>query len=103
MCVNSSPLPPSKSSLDVGEFARAVRAYCMKFSGSVTSWIRSAEHNHDVGGVPDSLHLLGLAVDVTYDGGRPGTEADAELASWGLVRIVEGDHDHIMVPRKGQG
>jgi len=87
--------------MEIGEFSRAVRTYCMKFSGSVTSWIRSPNHNHLVGGVPDSLHLDGLAVDVVYDGARPGSEADAELVAYGLVRIAEGDHDHIMAARKG--
>lgn len=82
--------------MDVGEFARMVHRYCLIFSGSVTSWTRSPKHNHDVGGVKNSKHLDGLAVDVVYDGGRPGDEADAELRSRGLCRIKEGDHDHIM-------
>lgn len=85
--------------MEIGEFARAVQSYCLKFSGSVTSWLRSPNHNHLVGGVANSQHLTGEAVDVVYDGARPGAEADAELAQWGLLRIKENDHDHIMAPR----
>lgn len=86
--------------MEVGEFARHVVRYCLIFSGSVTSWMRSPEHNARVGGVPTSRHLDGLAVDIVYEGARPGAEADRELASRGLIRIVEGDHDHVMVPRR---
>lgn len=59
------------------------------------------DRNREVGGADNSRHLEGLAVDVVYDGARPGPEADAWLRQHGLVRIVKNDHDHIMVPRGG--
>ena len=37
--------------------------------GVVTSTFRTVAHNHAVGGVPDSFHLLGRAIDVAR---RPG-------------------------------
>jgi hypothetical protein len=82
--------------LTLDAFADAVYDYCMAFSGSVTSWMRTPARNAAVGGVPRSAHLVGLAVDVVYDGARPGPPADAWLALRGLKRINEGDHDHLM-------
>lgn len=82
--------------MDVRDFAAGVVAYCLAFSGSVTSWCRSVERNREVGGVPRSAHLVGLAVDVVYDGASPGPEADHFLGAHGLKRLPEGDHDHIM-------
>ncbi len=29
----------------------------------ITSWLRSVQHNRDIGGAPKSAHLLGLATD----------------------------------------
>lgn len=82
--------------MDVRDFAASAVSYCFAFSGSVTSWVRTVEHNGAVGGVPDSAHLRGLACDVIYDGSPPGDEADDWLAAHGLRRIREGDHDHLM-------
>ncbi len=83
----------------VGVFAEHVFDYCLAFSGSVTSWCRSIARNAAVGGVANSQHLTGLAVDVVYDGAPPGPEATEWLAQRHLLRIPEGDHDHIMAPR----
>lgn len=81
--------------MEVQAFAHAVYRYCLAFSGSVTSWVRSVQRNTRVGGVRRSPHLVGLGADVVYDGARPGPEADRELAAWGLRRIAEADHDHL--------
>lgn len=81
--------------MEIGEFARHLHDYCLAYSASVTSWIRTPDHNIRVGGVPNSRHLLGVAADVIYDGSPPGDQADAMLARRGLQRIREGDHDHI--------
>ena len=82
--------------LTLAVFSDAALEYCQVFSGSVTSWYRTVDHNAEVGGHPRSAHLVGLAVDVVYDGSRPGPQADAWLALHGLKRLVEGDHDHLM-------
>jgi len=78
------------------QFAGLVYDYGLAFSASATSWFRTPDHNKLVGGIARSAHLAGLAVDVVYDGARPGEEADSWLASRGLVRLPEGDHDHLM-------
>jgi hypothetical protein len=80
----------------VGEFAEFLFDYCIAFSGSVTSWVRTVTRNRAVGGVVKSAHLIGVAADVVYDGARPGPEADTWLAARGLKRLPEGDHDHVM-------
>lgn len=60
---------------------------------TITSWWRTPEHNRNVGGVPNSLHLIGWAWDVV-----PVTrENELRLASMGLTTINEGDHIHAMV------
>jgi hypothetical protein len=79
-----------------GHFAELLWGYTVTFSGSVTSWMRTVEHNAKVGGVEKSAHLYGVAADVVYDGSPPGPEADEWLRRRGLKRIREGDHDHIM-------
>lgn len=86
----------SQPDLTVEEFAGAMYDYGQAFSASVTSWGRTVEHNRAVGGVVRSAHLAWLAVDVVYDGARPGPEADTWLRTRGLRRIPEGDHDHLM-------
>ena len=37
----------------------------------VNSGFRSEAHNQDIGGVPNSRHLLGQAADITIDGLNP--------------------------------
>jgi hypothetical protein len=45
-------------------FTCNVVVLCQLYDGRVTSWARSAHHNRLVGGVSNSLHLVGLAADV---------------------------------------
>jgi hypothetical protein len=65
--------------------------------GTVTSTTRTWEHNRLVGGVPNSFHLLGRAIDIAR---RPGvTHADiaASFRNAGFVLVEsldEGDHSH---------
>jgi hypothetical protein len=59
---------------------------------TITSWWRSPWKNAEVGGVPDSKHLVGLAWDVV-----PVTrENEAKLSALGLKVINEGNHLHAM-------
>jgi len=76
-------------------FRELVYTYCLVFSGSETSVLRTVDHNRDVGGVAGGPHIAGLGADVTYDGARPGPEADRWLAREGLRRLPESDHDHL--------
>lgn len=57
---------------------------------TITSWWRSPWRNREVGGVANSLHMIGLAWDVI-----PATkENKTKLAGLGLRVIDEGDHLH---------
>ena len=65
--------------------------------GLVTSIYRSEAHNRAVGGVPNSYHLAGQAIDVAR---RPGVShfqvaAALRKAGFDLVESIdEGDHSH---------
>jgi hypothetical protein len=83
--------------MEFPEFCEKVREYCHVTRGSVTSWIRTPLHNAAVGGVPQSLHILGLAADVVFDQPPLPEAMRREAASvLDLHLIVEGDHDHVM-------
>lgn len=59
----------------------------------LTSWFRDRTSNTRVGGHPQSLHLVGLALDVL-----PATEAvRAAFARQGLIAVNEGDHVHVQL------
>lgn len=88
----STPRPPAKpfdlkgASMLGGQF------------GTVTSTVRSPERNRRVGGVPNSYHLKGRAIDIAR---KPGvTHAQIEKAyrdaGYSVVESIdEGDHSHI--------
>lgn len=60
---------------------------------TVTSWWRSIEKNYSVGGVSNSLHLVGMAWDVV-----PVNDENAQiLRNAGLRVIDEGDHLHAQI------
>jgi hypothetical protein len=81
--------------MDIRDFAVAVETYGKALGGSVTSWGRTEVHNRAVGGVPNSLHVRWLAVDVVYDA-PPELDVASDLASsLGLRLVRESDHDHL--------
>jgi hypothetical protein len=79
------------------DFAHAVEFLCQQFGGSVTSGHRSAKRNAAVGGVPNSLHLQGLAVDIVLDDPAHHGEFLMACSRLGLRAIDEGDHIHVQV------
>jgi hypothetical protein len=65
--------------------------------GTITSTFRSVAHNRAVGGVPNSYHLLGRAIDVVRRRGITHHQIEAALRSAGFSLIEsldEGDHSH---------
>jgi hypothetical protein len=65
--------------------------------GVVTSTFRTAAHNRDVGGVPNSFHLLGRAMDIARRPGITHAQIAAALRSAGYFLVEsldEGDHSH---------
>lgn len=65
--------------------------------GIATSLWRSAEHNRRVGGMPNSYHLSGRAIDVQRRPGVSHAMLDAALRRAGFVPIEsidEIDHSH---------
>ena len=67
------------------------------FPFSVTSWIRSEKRNKEVGGVVNSYHLFGLAVDVVLDNPADKGRFIKAAQQLGLDAIDEGDHVHVEV------
>ena len=76
-------------------FEDKIRILATLYDFSVTSWIRSRRYNTDVGGVPGSLHLLGLAVDVVLENREELSEFMADSRRLELVVFVEEDHIHL--------
>ena len=72
--------------------------------GTVTSVLRTPEHNRKVGGVVNSYHLTGRAIDIAR---RPGVRhadiaAALRKAGFQLVESLdEGDHSHFAFARAG--
>lgn len=64
------------------------------FSFSVTSWWRTVKRNNDVGGLPKSLHLKGLALDIVLDNLEDDEEFKAAAGDLGIHVYKEDDHLH---------
>jgi len=76
-------------------FEDKITVLLLAYPGSITSWIRSKSRNTLVGGANNSLHLLGLAVDIVLD--SVGDKADFKIMAQRLNLWVldEGDHLHV--------
>lgn len=65
--------------------------------GAITSTYRSAAHNLAVGGVPNSYHLRGRAIDIVRKPGVRHHQIAAAFRSAGydlIESLDEGDHSH---------
>lgn len=76
-------------------FILAVVSLKEKYEFSVTSWIRSAKRNHEVGGKSSSYHLLGLGVDCLLDAPTYKDSFIKDAKRLGLDAVDEGDHVHL--------
>jgi len=80
-------------------FEDKIRCLGLLCNFSVTSWIRSPNHNAALGGVPTSRHLMGLAVDVVFDNPADAPGFQEAALTLGLQVLFEGDHLHVQEPR----
>lgn len=65
---------------------------------TVTSWHRTRSHNAEVGGQPQSQHLVATAWDIT---GPDRWTYSARAKRAGLTTLDEGDHIHVQLFRAG--
>jgi hypothetical protein len=90
------PAPP-RPAWTSGAFRISAAAQVGARFGRVTSTVRSPEHNRRVGGVPNSWHLLGRAMDIARARGVSHWQIAAALRQAGYTLIEsldEGDHSH---------
>jgi hypothetical protein len=83
---------PSGRSVDMGSVKQIGSRW-----GQVTSTYRSPEHNRAVGGVPNSYHLRGRAIDISRRSGVSHYQIAAayRAAGYSLAESLdEGDHSH---------
>ncbi len=88
--VGGSAVAEPFTSPDSNRAARIVATF-----GTITSMYRTVAHNRAVGGVPNSYHLLGRAIDVVRRPGITHRQIDAALRAAGFFLIESLDeHDH---------
>ena len=87
----------SRNLITIHDFLEAVTTLSIEFDLSVTSWIRTQEHNIAVKGVWNSLHLCGLAVDVILDNRKEIEVFSKRCERFGLRVLNEGTHLHVQV------
>lgn len=88
-------LKPFRKSIESGDASAA--AQLARLYGVVTSTHRSPERNRLVGGVPNSHHLTGRAIDIARARGVTHRQVEAALRSAGyhlIESLDEGDHSH---------
>ena len=88
----SARRPTLQAARDVMSAVRIAAAF-----GMITSTYRSIAHNRAVGGVPNSHHLAGHALDVVRKPGVTHSQIAAAFrkAGYSLIESLdEGDHSH---------
>lgn len=93
------PKPPKLSPVDHDPFATPDVAGVVERDvpgARITSTLRSAAHNREVGGVPDSLHLRGLAADFVPPAGETDAQAIARIRAMDPhPRELLDEHNHV--------
>jgi hypothetical protein len=77
------------------KFMESVICLALKYNASVSSWGRTPEHNAEVGGHPQSWHMLWLGMDVIFKPMVKNVEFEGDADLLGLQAIFEGDHYHL--------
>jgi len=98
-------LPGSIAPMTAAPAAMTAVAKIGRQWGTVTSILRSVEHNRKVGGVSNSYHLSGRAIDIARRPGVRHAEIDAALRRAGfrpVESLDEGDHSHFAFARAGE-
>lgn len=98
----TNPTAAAPSGMASPDFYNAVNGLAGKYGATITSGVRDAQHNAEVGGVPNSQHLTGTAADVVIP---PEQKAQfiQDAKAQGLQPIDEGDHVHLQNPNGGAG
>ncbi|WP_205214941.1 MULTISPECIES: D-Ala-D-Ala carboxypeptidase family metallohydrolase [Sphingomonas] len=92
------PRPLAKTPLSLGTRSLNEAVALARGMGRITSTLRSPEHNRAVGGVPNSYHLSGRAIDIVRAPGitHQALAASFRHAGFQLVEALdEGDHSHV--------
>jgi len=87
--ISGRPLAPSANLSNAAQIGSLL--------GRVTSMRRSIEHNRRVGGVANSYHLSGRAIDIARKPGVTHSQIASALRSAGyqlIESLDEGDHSH---------
>lgn len=79
------------------DFIMTIASLAIEFRFSVTSWIRTPRRNQRVGGVTDSLHLSGLAMDIVLDRQADRRHFCLRAKRLGLRVIIYDSHLHVQV------
>jgi len=79
----------------VVQFILKVLVLRLKWDFSVTSWGRTKKRNQFIGGVPGSLHMLWLGLDVVLDDQKKDSDFEKDCSKIGITAIYEQDHYHL--------
>lgn len=79
------------------EFVDNIQILRSIYPMSCTSWFRSIKRNKEVGGLDNSFHRMGLAIDVVMDKdfNFVVTQFITDCSRLGLQAIDEKDHYHL--------
>lgn len=81
--------------MNVACFAFLISTLVRIYPASVTSWFRTEARNRDVGGHPESLHRIGLAVDLSFERDSDRAAFAQAAQRLGLQCVSESDHLHV--------
>lgn len=84
-----------RHSMNVACFAFLINTLVRIYPASVTSWFRTEQRNIMKDGQPDSLHQIGLAVDLVFQRQSDAAPFIHAARRLGLQCVDEGDHLHV--------